>query len=130
MVYLSLICWVLAALCNAVMDTLAHHYPTSIFTKWNPQFWNPKISWKNKYKAGRKSNGPAFFLSTGILVAFTDAWHFFKSTMIVLLAIAVVMFPCTCLFNNIVFNILTWMFILGVLWNIPFSYMYNKVLKK
>jgi hypothetical protein len=115
------------------MDTLAHHYPTSIFSNYNEQFWNPKISWKNKYKEGVKALGPAFFLSTGLLVAFTDAWHLFKSTQIVLLAVALVMFPYSthiCWFETMWLNQLAWISILGVLWNVPFSFMYNRVLKK
>lgn len=133
MIVVSLICWILAAICNAVMDTLAHHYPTSIFTKWDSKFWNPAISWKNKYKEGVKAYGPAFFLSTGLLVAFTDGWHLFKSSMIVLIGISIVTFPYTfqiCLFNNEWLNGLVWLSIYGIAWNVPFSYFYNNVLKK
>lgn len=68
----------LAGICNAVMDTLAHHFYTSIFNdlKFNPQFWNPLISWENKY-------------SKWLPVAFTDAWHLFKSGMLTFLSIAI-----------------------------------------
>jgi len=130
---LSITCWILAAICNAVMDTLTHHYPTSIFNDMNPKYWNPQISWKNKYLDGVKAFGPAFFLSTGILVAFTDGWHLFKSIMIVLLALSVVTFPYTikiCLFDNYCLNAIAWLIILGTVWNVTFSWMYNKVLKK
>jgi len=129
----SIICWILAAICNSVMDTLAHHYPTSIFNDMDPKFWNPQISWKNKYKDGVKAFGPAFFLSTGLLVAFTDGWHFFKSLQIVLLAVAVIMFLYAfdiCLFDKEWLNQLAWLSGLGVVWNVTFSFMYNKVLKK
>jgi hypothetical protein len=81
------------------MDTLDHHYSTSIFIKWNPKFWNPDISWKNKYRKGVKDLGPAFFLSTGLLVAFTDGWHLFKSIMIVLLGISIVALPYSIHFD-------------------------------
>ena len=130
---ISIACWILAAVCNSIMDTLAHHYPTSIFSDMNPKFWDPKISWKNKYKEGVKAMGPAFFLSTGILVAFTDAWHFFKSLQIVLLGVTIVMFPHTyeiCLFEREWLNQLVWLSALGVTWNVTFSFMYNRVLKK
>lgn len=133
MMLISIVCWILAAICNSVMDTLAHHYPTSIFTKYDEQFWNPKISWQNKYKGGQKILGPAFFLSTGILVAFTDGWHLFKSSMIVLLGVAVVTFPYTysiCIFKDVFLNITAWLIILGVLWNSTFSIFYNKFLKR
>ena len=44
---LSLICWVLASLCNAVMDTLADraHFEQSIFSKYNSNFWLKTDSW-------------------------------------------------------------------------------------
>ena len=128
-----LICWILAASCNAVMDTLSHHYSTSIFINYNPAFWNPKISWKNKYKEGVKAFGPAFYLSTGLLVAFTDAWHLFKSIQIVLLGLAIITFPYTyevCIFDAEWLNQIVWLSILGIMWNVTFSFMYNRVLKK
>ena len=131
---ISIICWILAAICNSVMDTLNHHYSTSIFTRFkNFKYWDPAISWKNKYKNGVKSNGSAFFLSTGILVAFTDGWHLFKSMMIVLLAISVATFPYTyqlCIFSNIWITMFFWIVLYGVLWNSFFSTMYKKILLK
>lgn len=130
---ISITCWILAAICNSIMDTLAHHYPTSIFVKYDPKFWNPKISWKNKYKDGVKAMGPAFYLSTGLLVAFTDAWHLFKSTQIVLLAVSVIAFPYSyqfCFLEIVWLNQLAWLLLYGIAWNVPFSFMYNRVLKK
>lgn len=134
MEYLSILFLMLAAICNAIIDTLDHHYHTSIFRyKCNPEFWNPTISWKNKYRNGAVSQGPAFFLSTGILVAFTDAWHLFKSMMIVLIVLSIVTFPYTfeiCLFHSTFLNVLLWIGLLGTAWNVTFSFFYNKVLIK
>jgi hypothetical protein len=45
----SIILVALAAVCNAIMDVLSHHYPRSIFNRFNPKWWNPKTSWMNKY---------------------------------------------------------------------------------
>ena len=64
-----------SAICKAVQDTLAHHYSTSIFAKWNGDFWNPETSWQNKYQNGIPAHGPRFFGSTTFLVALTDGWH-------------------------------------------------------
>lgn len=75
---LIVFCIVNAAVCNAIMDKLQFHYTSSIFTKLNPLFWNPLNSWRNKWKDGRKANGERFFLSSTVLVAFTDAWHLFQ----------------------------------------------------
>lgn len=68
-----------SALASAVVDTLSHHYSTSVFSRFNPLFWNPELSWRNKYKNGDHTAGPKFFLSTTLFVVFTDAWHLFKS---------------------------------------------------
>lgn len=70
--------WILAAICNAVMDVLAFKFKTSIFSKLNESWWNPSKSWRNKYKDKNPKRGPAFFGSTTFLSFLTDAWHFFQ----------------------------------------------------
>lgn len=72
-----------AGVANGITDTLQFHYERSFARKWNPQFWDPALSWKNKYlkdKAGNllKPLEPRFFGSTTFLVFITDAWHLFK----------------------------------------------------
>lgn len=44
-----LICILLAAISNAVQDTLTHHFGVSVFRKKNKEFWNPIYSWERKY---------------------------------------------------------------------------------
>lgn len=77
----------LAGISDAVQDTLVHHYSTSIFPQnqqettlgAGPNFWNPELSWKNKYKdwdGGIRT--PRFPLATTALVFLTDAWHLFQ----------------------------------------------------
>ena len=62
---------------EAVMDKLQFHYGKSIFKMYKKQqYWNPKLSWTNKYKDDLKT--PKFLCSTTCLVFLTDAWHFFK----------------------------------------------------
>lgn len=75
---LLMICFIkLAGLSEAIMDTIMFHYKRSKFIKkQNQLFWDPKESWKNKYKSDLKT--PKFFLSTTLLVFLTDAWHRFK----------------------------------------------------
>lgn len=77
----------LSGLANAVMDTLAHHFPVSIFKTWRFQQWiNPELSWKNKYKLDR--NGlpvqppqARFPGARTWLVWTTDFWHFSQFIM-------------------------------------------------
>lgn len=100
---MSLLFFVLAALCNSVMDTLRFHYESSPFRHRNPKFWNPNVS----YKYARKILGWKF-----------DAWHLFKSGMIVFILLAIVSYDVT----------LAWWFdfiVFGICWNIVFSTSYK-----
>jgi hypothetical protein len=74
---LGIIVLCFAGVFEAVMDTLQFRYHTSVFKRYSNQlFWNPEISWRNKYKSD--GHTPKFLGSTTIFVLFTDAWHFFK----------------------------------------------------
>jgi hypothetical protein len=103
---LTYIFLILAASCNAIMDTLQHHFSTSIFKNKNPKFWNPNVSWQfvnflpfTKYRA--------------------DAWHLAKSVMVINICISIVFF-----------NGYWWeFFIFGTVWNLTFNLFYNKILK-
>ena len=134
MVISSLIFWILAAICNSVMDKTNHHYSKSIFVKLNPMWWNGEISWKNKYVNGDSTLGfrKLFPNSKGVLgkinypVQLTDAWHFFKTLMIIFLVLSVIMFNSSSLtsFKNYLFVFVMY----GVIWNIIFSLFYDKIL--
>lgn len=124
---ISFILILLSAICNAIMDVCSFHYTDSIFSKLNPKWWDTAMSWKNKYvnwnggdkrirKLFWKINYPTFL---------TDSWHFFKSTMIVLMVGAIVVYnPVVCPLVDFA--------IMGVIWNVVFNLCYNKlfVLKK
>ena len=58
-------------------ETLLFHWDAfhQKFPKANPNWYNPQLSWKNKYKDGEPANGPKFPLSTTMLVATTDQYH-------------------------------------------------------
>lgn len=110
---ISLVLWALASVCNAVMDTLAHHFYVSVFQKKDPKFWNPEVSWKEvgylpftKFKA--------------------DAWHLVKSLMIILIALAICFKPY---WVKTGMDIIMYLILLGVVWNGTFSLFYNKLLK-
>lgn len=70
--------FLLAGIAEAHMDCLQFHFFDTPFVKRKHQFWNPEISWKNKYKNGNSSIGPAFLGSTTIFVFLTDGWHLMK----------------------------------------------------
>lgn len=58
-------------------ETLQFHWKTfrRSFPNANPQWFNPAISWRNKYRNGDPNAGSKFFLSTSALVMFTDQYH-------------------------------------------------------
>lgn len=79
MLFISILCFVFAGVSEAIMDTLQFHYTYSKFYHLNnKRFWNPQISWANKYKNNDPTMGPKFIGSTTIFVGFTDGWHLFK----------------------------------------------------
>lgn len=57
-------------------ETIVHH-PHQIPEKWNKQWWDGTISWRNKYALGDPANGPKFFGSTTFLAWSTDGKHLF-----------------------------------------------------
>ena len=110
----------LAAICNAIMYVTQFKFYRSIFNDelFNVKWWNPEISWRNKYKDSNPSLG-----RNNKLVWFTDAFHFFKSSMIVLFALAIISYDI----------IIEWwidLFIIGFTWNTTFSLFYKHLLKK
>lgn len=57
-------------------ETSVHHpdrYPDS----WDPQFWDNRESWRNKYRNGDPACGAAFFGSRTFLAWTTDSKHLF-----------------------------------------------------
>ena len=121
---ISLVFVLFASICNAIMDTISFHYEISIFSKLNPNYWNPTISWKNKYvdwDNGNRERKKIFGIN--IAPAFLDAWHLFKSLMIILFALSIVLY-------KVYFNLIIDFIVIGLVWNVFFSLFYNKILKK
>jgi hypothetical protein len=118
----------LSTICRAIKDTIAHHYSTSIFSgeKFNPLFWNPNISWKNKWKNGDHKQGEKFKFSSTALVLTTDAWHLFSSLELGFIHLAIaILLSLVLSWNIIIFGI-------GVklIYAIFFNLFYDKFLKK
>jgi hypothetical protein len=75
----SLIAIFFAGFSEGIMDKLQFHYHKSKFKNYkNQNFWDPSISWSNKWSNHDPKNGPAFFGSSTFLVFLTDSWHLFK----------------------------------------------------
>jgi hypothetical protein len=100
----------LAAICKAIADTVRDHFSGSIFSRLNPRFWNPEVSWRyakvpplTKYKI--------------------DSWHLANSGMIVFFCAAIITYKPH----------LNWaieLVLAGAWFNIIFNLFYNKILIK
>lgn len=122
----SLILIIVASIYNAVMDTVIHHHSTSIFKHHKKGFWSDGYveSWRNKYVGGYIENGRRkLFWNINYPVQFTDAWHFSKMCMIILIVLAIV-------FYKPMFNWWADIVIFGVAWNLTFSLFYDKFLRR
>jgi amino acid permease len=73
----ALICALIYGILDAMQDTLAHHYTGSVFTTLDQRYWNPNVSYCNKWDNCR-SGDEAFPLSSTALVWLTDGWHYLK----------------------------------------------------
>ena len=114
----------LASFCNAIMDVVSFHYDESVFSRFNRKFWDASISWKNKYvdwDKGNKERKKIFGIR--LAPAFTDSWHFFKSLMIVLIVLSVVLYKP--LFGEVIDFV-----VMGLIWNFVFLFFYEVVFKK
>ena len=107
---ITLILIALEGFFNSVMDTLKDHYSSSIFKNWDEDFWNPAISWQNKYK-------------TWIPDAFTDGWHWVKLFDIVIILLAIVSYER--IFEWWILDFL----LFGIIRNVSFSLFYNNLLR-
>jgi hypothetical protein len=84
----SLLPMTIAGMADGTNEKISHHYRDfkRVFPNARDQYWDPNISWTNKYKNGDYTQGPKFFGSTTFLVWTTDGYHMtrmVKNTMIV-----------------------------------------------
>ena len=102
---------VLAAICNAVMDSVEYEtvFSKTIFSKKDPKFWLKTVSCDNvKFLKFTKYR--------------PDAWHLSKSTLVVFVIISIVTYsPVISPFLDF--------FLLGLIWNITFNLFYNKIFR-
>lgn len=133
---ISILLIFVAGASEAVMDKVQFHYKRSIFwneDKYKQLFWDPEISWKNKYKAGSTSE-PKFWGSTTYFVFTTDAWHlfkFFKNTS-TFMAMGIAMYASTFIaqefdLSNILF-ILLFVCIGRAFYGLSFTLFFDKIL--
>lgn len=67
---------------DGTKESISFHYQgfKRFFPKANDKFWDPSISWRNKYKNNDPAQGQKFYGSTNMLVFTTDAYHALRTT--------------------------------------------------
>lgn len=127
MEYIGLILFILAGMSEGVMDTLQFHYSSSIFYNFkNKLFWNPQISWQNKYKNGDPTEGAKFPFSTNLLVGLTDGWHLFKflRTFFIFAGIFFIFMNCQTPFHCLI-DVMVARIIFGVSFSLSYDYLFK-----
>jgi hypothetical protein len=73
-------CIAISSFFESEMDILTHDYQRSLAVRfgWSYYFWNPTISWRNKWKNGNKEDGEDYWGSSTFFVWRTDGWHLCK----------------------------------------------------
>ncbi len=128
----SLFLVILASIFNSAMEVLFTRYKTSIFKKYNPLWWDPKISWEYKWKIPLQPPTKKWYYfgvypqyeerfpySSTILVFLTDAWHFFKSLMLFFVMLSIVNY------QPLIDPYIDWI-LYYVAWTGTFTYLYTK----
>lgn len=103
------------------MDTLQFHFGSSIFSSL--QAWDPKESWKNKWKGGDPKNGERFPGSSTVFVAVTDPFHLFQSVFLNSLFVALYLI---CTHTPSVWVLLLSRVIFGLSFELSYRYLYIK----
>lgn len=104
--------------CDAAQDAITHNFEKSIFRNLNPKFFNPDVSWINKYKDDNPLEGPKFFGSTTFLVWLTDFWHLLKFVKM------------NCIWIALAVSTYWWIYPLGMLLHGVFFEVFYRLFKK
>ena len=70
-----------AGMCEGGAETLKFHFykVKQKYPNVNEHYWNPDVSWTNKYKNGDPTQGPKYFGSTTFLAWTTDGYHLLRT---------------------------------------------------
>lgn len=118
----------IAGISKAIMDKVQFHYHKCIFkldpVKYNQKFWDPTLSWENKYKEGSMTE-PKFLGSTTYFVFMTDAWHLFQMIMLTCLFVGIAI---TAFYGVSLIYMVIKVAILRAFFGLTFTLFFNKFL--
>jgi len=133
---ITLILIVLIGIINALMDIIMGRYNQSIFSLFNPDWWNPQLSWKHKWVYPLQPPVKAwyyfgfyprykerFIYSSTIFVGLTDAWHFFKIFFIFFIVLGIVCY------TPIINPYIDWL-VYYITWTSVFTIFYDYIFNK
>lgn len=85
----------LSGAADGTAETLKWKYANfeKVFPNANSNYWNPNLSWVNKYKNNNPNLGPKFIGSTTTFVWTTDGYHIMRFTKNTMLVTAIVLHP-------------------------------------
>lgn len=106
----------------SLWEKLLHHYDKSIFSNLNPNFWDPSVSWKSKYKDGDPKKGEKFLFSTTFLSFLTDSYHGIKSLILFLMVISLNIVYGQNILIGVIISLLIYTFVFGI----TFNYLFDK----
>lgn len=72
----------LSGMIDGTIESMVWHYEDGFKQRCpnaNDQFWNPAVSWTNKYKNHDPAQGAKFFGSTNLFVYTTDSYHMLRA---------------------------------------------------
>jgi len=122
--WISLLLIFLAGIFNACMDIIKIRWIWSIFYNVkNEQWFNPSLSWRNKWKDGHPDKGEKFLGSSTIFVFVTDFWHFCKFLMLLCISFSIV------LYQPIFFWLIDWL-LFYLIFTVTFELFFSKILKR
>lgn len=117
----------ISAIFKALMDDLQFHYNRirmKLMLK-NPQYWNPEVSWENKYKWGEGKPKLIKWLLKNTLVFITDGWHLCQFIFLNSLFVAVLLYtPIIKAPYMLFFNFLIYRMLFGLVFNIFYLYIW------
>ncbi len=119
----------MAGMFNAGMDVVSFHYEQSTFKLKNkPQYYDPILSWTNKYNLPSNERKKWFGLIP-IPVFLTDFWHREKALMLACLVLAVVTYePIFNTSNHIINALIDFLivrFAFGITFNMYYKWLYK-----
>jgi hypothetical protein len=112
---------------NGVNQDLLFHYHEfeNTFPNASRQFWDPSISWRNKYMNGDPSQGEAFPGSSTIFASVTDGYHATVAARNIMLTTTVCLSPKTKGWKPFVKRTLMY----SAFYGLGFEIVYGKLIK-